>query len=43
MVVPGTSEGYVVDAFGALHGYGGAPPVSATGYWLDLDIVRGVA
>lgn len=35
--------GYVLDGFGGLHGFNGAPRVGASGYWAGWDIARGVA
>ncbi len=37
----GTS-GYVLDGFGGIHPFGGAPGVSATAYWPGWDIARGI-
>jgi len=33
----------VLDAFGGLHQFGGAPPLLAGAYWRGWDIARGVA
>ena len=35
--------GYVLDAFGGLHPYGGAPVLATTAYWQGWSIARGVA
>ncbi|MCU1449067.1 MAG: hypothetical protein JWP02_1237 [Acidimicrobiales bacterium] len=35
--------GYVVDLYGGVHGYSGAPPVPGTGYWWGQDVARGIA
>ncbi|MEP6624205.1 MAG: VCBS repeat-containing protein, partial [Acidimicrobiia bacterium] len=35
--------GYVLDAFGGLHPFGGTRPLATTGYWPGWDITRGVA
>jgi hypothetical protein len=35
--------GYVLDGFGGLHPFGGAPAVAPGGYWRGWDIVRGLA
>jgi hypothetical protein len=42
-VDPGGPGGYVLDAFGGVHPFGGAPAVSVSGYWRGWDIARGVA
>ncbi len=34
--------GYVLDAFGGIHGYGGAPALATTSYWPGWDIARGI-
>ncbi|HEY7105082.1 MAG TPA: PQQ-binding-like beta-propeller repeat protein [Acidimicrobiia bacterium] len=40
---PAPVRGYTVDAFGAVHPYGGAPAVRTSAYWRGWDIARGVA
>jgi hypothetical protein len=35
--------GYVLDAFGGIHPYGGAPTLATTAYWSGWDIARGIA
>jgi outer membrane protein assembly factor BamB len=35
--------GYVLDAFGGLHPYGGAPALRTSAYWPGWDIARGIA
>jgi hypothetical protein len=34
--------GYVLDGWGAMHSFGGAPPIAVSGYWTGRDITRGV-
>src|SRR5438270_6311152 len=34
--------GYVVDLYGGVHGYSGAPAVPGTGYWYGQDVARGI-
>lgn len=36
------TEGYVLDAWGGLHAFGGAAQVRSTGYWSSWDIARRV-
>lgn len=38
----GAGRGWVLDAFGALHPFGGAPPVATGAYWPGWDIARDV-
>ena len=38
-----TGGGYVLDGWGAVHGFGGAPALTSTGYWPGWDIARGIA
>ena len=38
-----TAAGWVLDAYGALHAFGAAPPVVTAGYWPDRDLARDVA
>jgi len=40
--LPG-GAGYVADAFGGIHPFGGAPGGLSGGYWPGWDIVRGIA
>ncbi|MSO38645.1 MAG: hypothetical protein EXQ69_10440 [Acidimicrobiia bacterium] len=40
-VVPG--GGWIADAWGGVHQFGTAPPVSGSSYWRGWDIVRGIA
>ncbi|MEP6622828.1 MAG: hypothetical protein ABJC79_00140 [Acidimicrobiia bacterium] len=35
--------GYVLDAWGALHAFGGADPAVSPAYWPGRDLARGVA
>ncbi|MCU1449065.1 MAG: repeat-containing protein [Acidimicrobiales bacterium] len=35
--------GWVLDGWGGLQPFGGAPPLSVTGYWPGRDVARGVA
>ncbi|MHB8571552.1 MAG: hypothetical protein ACYDAY_01150 [Candidatus Dormibacteria bacterium] len=35
--------GYVLDGWGGVNPFGGAPPVRVTGYWAGFDIARGLA
>jgi hypothetical protein len=35
--------GYELDAFGGVHGFGGAPALRGAGYWPGWDITRGIA
>ena len=35
-------SGYVLDSWGGLHPFGGAPNVSGTGYWSGRDFARGL-
>ena len=35
--------GYVLDGFGGIHPFGGAPALAGTGYWSGWDITRGIA
>lgn len=35
--------GYVLDAYGGLHPFGGVPALTSTGYWPGWDITRGLA
>ena len=37
------AKGYILDAFGGVQPFGGAPAVTTTGYWPGWDIVRGFA
>lgn len=37
------SGGYVLDGWGALHPFGGAPPTEFSAYWKGWDIARSVA
>jgi hypothetical protein len=41
-VIPGTDEGYVMDGFGGLHPFNGAPYYAPTGYWPGWTIARDV-
>lgn len=41
-VIPGTDMGYVLDGFGGLWPFNGAPVVPATNYWPGWDIARDV-
>ena len=41
-MLPG-GGGYVADAFGGIHAFGGAPSGLTGGYWKGWDIVRGIA
>ena len=36
-------KGYVVDAYGGVHRFGGAPAVTGSGYWPGQQMVRGIA
>jgi hypothetical protein len=36
-------KGYVLDGWGAMHPFAGAPAIQVTGYWPGQDIARGVA
>jgi hypothetical protein len=36
------APGYVLDAWGGIHPYGGAPSVTGPGYWPGQNIVRGI-
>src|ERR1035437_2117415 len=38
-----TTTTYVLDGWGGLHPFGGAPAVSGTAYWQGWDIARGIA
>ena len=40
---PAGAGGYVLDAFGGLHPFGGAPARAIASYWPGRDIARGVA
>ena len=40
---PDGPGGYVLDGWGGLHPFGGAPRSSSTIYWYGWDIARGVA
>jgi len=40
---PGQVEGYVLDAQGGIHPFGGAPVVSGKAPWPSMDIARGIA
>ncbi len=42
VLIPGTHAGYVLDGYGGLHGFNGAPAVPAPSYWKGWDIGRGV-
>lgn len=35
--------GYVLDAYGGLHSFGGATPMTGSAYWPGWDITRGIA
>jgi hypothetical protein len=37
-----TTQGYVLDGYGGLHPFGGAPMVNTTGYWAGWDIAKDV-
>lgn len=34
--------GYVLDGYGGIHAYNGAPPASGPGWWPNWDIARGI-
>jgi hypothetical protein len=42
-LIPGSPAGYVLDGWGGLHPFGGAPPVTAGAYWPGWDIAKAVA
>jgi hypothetical protein len=37
------TSGYVLDGWGGVHPFGGAPVVSGYGYWPGVDTARGLA
>src|SRR5207302_764176 len=41
-LVPGTNTGYVLDGWGGLHPFNGAPAVAPGAYWPKWDIARGL-
>jgi hypothetical protein len=41
--LPSGRGGFVVDAWGGIHGFGSAKVVAASAYWPGWDIVRGIA
>ncbi|CAN5600943.1 hypothetical protein BH20ACT2_BH20ACT2_21850 [soil metagenome] len=40
---PAPSRGYVLDGWGGVHPYGGAPRLATSSYWPGWDIARGLA
>jgi hypothetical protein len=42
-VLSNGTGGYTLDAWGGAHPFGGAPPISTTGWWPGWDIARGIA
>jgi hypothetical protein len=42
LAAPVAADGWVVDAHGGLHPFGGAPVVAGSGWWPDEDLARGV-
>lgn len=42
-VRPGGAGGYVLDLYGGIHAFGGAPVLTASAYWPGWDIARGLA
>jgi hypothetical protein len=43
VAVTGLGQGLVLDAFGGIHPYGGAPNVFSTGYWFGWNVARGIS
>ena len=39
----GFGSGWVVDGWGGVHPFGGAPDLGGSGYWKGWDIVRGIS
>ena len=40
---PDGASGWVLDGFGGVHPWGGAPVVQQPGYWPGWDIARGIS
>jgi hypothetical protein len=43
VLLPSGSGGYVLDAWGGVHQFGGAPAISTGAYWPGWDIARDIA
>ena len=43
VVATGAGRGLVLDLYGGIHPYGGAPSVFPSGYWYGWDIARGIS
>jgi hypothetical protein len=42
VLIPGSHAGYVLDGYGGLHPFSGAPALSSGAYWPGWDIARSI-